>query len=145
MDDLVASYRIKVDPHSRYRQYQHVVFVCWYCLAIYHWPYFIPSIIKSTYTVLFLLFVFCVYKQNVLNQTDDEEVFHLSEAGQIEWVKRAISGQLLPISYFWPFCFYLKIINPVSQNTYWKVIFADQLNDESKRRLRRIIKTIKSQ
>jgi len=148
MDDLATSYRIRVNPNSKIRVIQHAIFVCWYLLVIYFWPYFIPVAIKVTLILLSLTFtVFYVYLINATQSkiTDDLDVFHLSELGQIEWVKSSELGQLLPSSYFWPFCFYLRITNPINQETYWKVIFSDQLDDESVRRLRRIIKTIKSQ
>lgn len=148
MDDLVASYRIRVNPSSKIRTAQHAFFVCWYLLVICFWPYFIPAVIKVMLILLSLVFTFFyayLIKVTQSKITDDLDVFHLSELGQVEWVKNSELGKLLPSSYFWPFCFYLRITNPINQETYWKVIFSDQLDDESIRRLRRIIKTIKSQ
>ncbi|PQJ53409.1 hypothetical protein BTO11_06795 [Psychrosphaera saromensis] len=162
MNELIASYRISVRPYSKVKYIQHAVLICWYCLAVYFWPYFIPLVIKSTLIVSTLLFsLLCFYPPNIIYQKlrlqnlkdlklkaqilkGQEEVFQLSELGQIYWVKSARSGQLLATSYFWPFCFYLRIINPISQKRYWKVIFVDQVSEGSARRLRRIIKRIKS-
>jgi glucan phosphoethanolaminetransferase (alkaline phosphatase superfamily) len=152
MDELIASYRISVRLYSKMKYIQHAVLVCWYCLAVYFWPYFIPLIIKSILIVSALIFCFlCFYPAKVMeqklmkhNSQDQDEVFQLSELGQVYWVKSARSGQLLATSYFWPFCFYLRIINPISQKYYWKVIFVDQVSDDSVRRLRRKIKRIKA-
>ena len=147
MDDLVASYRVRVKPNSKIRITQHAIFVCWYFLVIYFWPYFIPEVVKITLILLSFTFsVFYVYLINATQSktTDDLDVFYLSELGQVEWVKNSELGQMLPSSYFWPFCFYLRITNPISQEIYWKVLFTDQLDNDSVRRLRRIIKTVKA-
>lgn len=148
MDELVASYRITINPHSKIRSIQHTIFVCWYLLVVYFWPYFIPLFVKVTLILvtLILIFFYLYLNDRTLSKSSyDAEVLYVSELGQIEWVKSAELGQLLTNSYFWPFCFYLRISNPIKQVTYWKVIFKDQLDDDSVRRLRRIIKTIKSQ
>lgn len=148
MDDLVASYRIRVNPNSKIKMFQHTIFVCWYLLVIFFWPYFIPEVVKISLILLSIIFViFYVYllKATQYKDISAQDVFYLSELGQIEWVKSSEVGQLLSSSYFWSFCFYLRIHNPITQENYWKVIFTDQLDNESVRRLRRIIKTIKRQ
>lgn len=149
MDDLIASYRVSVRPYSKIKYIQHTLLVCWYCLVVYFWPYFIPTIIKFILVISFLLLgFFTFYPAKVAEKKAQSkggyEVFQLSEFGQVYWVKSSRTGQLLATSYFWPFCFYLRIINPISQKCYWKVIFVDQVSDDSARRLRRIIKRIKS-
>jgi hypothetical protein len=128
--------------------FQHTIFVCWYLLVIFFWPYFIPEVVKISLILLSIIFViFYVYllKATQYKDISAQDVFYLSELGQIEWVKSSEVGQLLSSSYFWSFCFYLRIHNPITQENYWKVIFTDQLDNESVRRLRRIIKTIKRQ
>ena len=50
MDELIASYRISVRLYSKMKYIKHAVLVCWYCLAVYFWPYFIPLIIDDLIT-----------------------------------------------------------------------------------------------
>lgn len=148
MDELIASYRIRVSPNSKIKIYQHTTFVCWYLLVVFFWPYFIPEIVKISlilFSIIFVIFYAYLLKATQYKNIRSRDVFYVSELGQVEWVKSSEVGQLLSSSYFWPFCFYLRICDPMTQNIYWKVIFSDQLDKESVRRLRRIIKTIKRQ
>lgn len=146
MDDLDVSYRVSVKPNSHIKILQFVLLLIGYLMALYTWPFYLPNIVKWALLALVLGLVLSFYlaKGPDVKEAETLEVFYLSVLGQIKWVKQDEQAQLLPTSYFLPFCFYLHLTNPLTEQIRWKVIFTDQLDDTSIRRLKRIIKRIKT-
>ncbi len=146
MDDLDVSYRVSVTHNSRIKSGQFILLLIGYLVALYTWPFYLPNIVKCALLVLALGLALSLYlaKRKAEKEAETHEVFYLSVLGQIQWVKQGEQAQLLATSYFLPFCFYLHLIEPLTQKVRWKVIFTDQLDDTSTRRLKRIIKRIKT-
>lgn len=146
MADGENYYRIVIKPNSKYRIFFFTLLFIFYTAAVFHWPYFIPLLIKQALVSVSFV-IWAVYLRSLI-VISKEQILLLTEAGGLKHKfneSNETHGCLSKFSYFLPGVIHLRIINSVSNKNYWLTIFTDQIDLASKRRLRRIILSLKLQ
>ena len=142
MESLVY-YRIEITQYSRKKNQSIILFAAGYLWQLSTFPYSLPSFLLIILSVPFLLLLWnsakSIYLEQNENEFSDRRIFHLSETRE---VKENNTNWLLSKRSFYLFGgFYLELQSTLSGNKKYLFILDDQINDQSKRRLRRIIIT----
>lgn len=141
MDRVSLNFRIEISSNRRLQRRTSVLFYSLFVYSLYIWPYFVPSLLKFTViAIVLVLAIIHIAKAPKL----DSRVLLVSDDGEIKAPEIKWEGQMSRWSSHLFFVFFICSVNGLTGKTKNQVIFSDQLSEQDKRRLARIIKRIKS-
>ena len=140
---VYSSYRIDVKANSNMAGFFCLFITALILVAFWQLPIFLQLNVKLLISALLILVMLLQWLLSLSQQTTS--ILSFTEPNRIVFKsKQIVSGELLPKSQNFTFGFILWFCSSLSKKSTMIVIFNDQLDDVSRRRLSRIVKHIKA-